>query len=90
MKNDLEKLRKEIDEIDLKIVELLAKRLSVVSSIGKLKKQLNLKPLDEKRWNEVLNTKISLAKNFNLSQQFIKRIYNLIHEHALKIENEVK
>lgn len=75
MKN-IEDLRKQIDKIDSSIVILLAKRMEIVKKVGKLKKKSNLPPLDNKRWKEIIKTK----------KDFIRKIWEIIHEEALKIE----
>ena len=86
----LDKLRKEIDDIDSEILNLLAKRTDTVRKIGRLKREHHLEPLDEKRWKEVLESRLSLAYSLNLSSDFIKKIYDLIHENSLAVENESK
>jgi len=77
MNNELEFFRKQIDEVDEQIVNLLAKRMKVVEKVGKYKKENNIPPLDKKRWQEVIKTK----------KGFIKKIWEIIHEEALKIES---
>jgi len=78
MKNRLENLRKQIDKIDESIVILLAKRMEIVKKVGKLKKKRSLPPLDNKRWKEITKTK----------KGFIREIWEIIHEEALKVERE--
>lgn len=82
----LEDLRKQIDLIDEQLINTLAKRVELVQKIGKLKKEHNLIPLDKKRWEQVMKTRIALAKKLNLSTAFIEKLYNLIHKHSLEIE----
>ena len=77
MKTKLEGLRKQIDEIDNSIVILLAKRMEIVKKVGKLKKVNNLPLLDNKRWKEIIKTK----------KGFIRKIWEIIHDEALKIES---
>lgn len=79
MKNRLENLRKQIDEIDNSIVILLAKRMEIVKKVGKLKKKSNLPLLDNKRWKEIIKTK----------KGFIRKIWEIIHDEALKIEKSI-
>ena len=78
MKN-IEDLRKQIDVLDDHIVSLLAKRMKVVKDVGKFKKENNLPPLDNKRWKEIIKTK----------KGFIKKIWEIIHDEALKIEKNI-
>jgi len=79
MNNKLKDFRKHIDELDEQIVNLLAKRMQVVEKVGKYKKENNLPPLDKRRWQEVIKTK----------KGYIKKIWEIIHKEALKIEKSL-
>ncbi len=86
----LKKFRQEIDEIDRELLAIMAKRVNLVREIGKVKKENNINPLDSKRWKEVLESRLSIAKSLNLSEEFIKNLYVLIHKHSLAIESKEK
>lgn len=88
MTKTLEDLRKEIDDADEQLLLALAKRFSVIREIGKLKKEHNITPLDEKRWNEVLNKIITISKKYTIPENLVKKIYEEIHISALKIEKD--
>jgi len=85
---DLNDLRKSIDLIDSAIINLLAERMRVVKKVGERKRESKIPPLDEKRWKDVLNSKKSMAKEVGLEESLVEEIWNSIHRHALKIENE--
>ncbi len=90
MKNDhLEKLRKEIDNIDNDIVNLLAKRFKLVQEIGKQKKQQGLHLWDEERRRQVITLITQKARAVGVSEHLIKNVYNLIHEYSLKTQKEI-
>ena len=84
----LEELRKEIDALDQEILNILEKRFTVVKQIGAIKKSNGLPVLDEKRWQEVLESKLIKARDLGLSENFIKKIYDIIHDHALELEKK--
>ncbi|HSX08971.1 MAG TPA: chorismate mutase [Candidatus Saccharimonadales bacterium] len=84
----LEDYRKEIDKIDEELLHVLAKRFDVIRQIGKLKKENNIVPLDEKRWNEVIEKITGKAKHLNLSENFMKTIYEEIHKASLALERD--
>lgn len=88
--NNLKTLRSKIDKADQELIKALAKRQEVVLEIGKLKKKLKLPPLDQKRWQEVLESKIQMGEKLNLPKSLIVKIYNAIHEHSLEIESKTK
>ncbi|MFX1378946.1 MAG: chorismate mutase [Promethearchaeota archaeon] len=54
----IEKLRKNIDEIDDRLVDLLDKRAKVVLEIGILKKKLNIDVSQPQREKEILERMI--------------------------------
>jgi chorismate mutase len=62
---NLEKIRKEIDEIDIEIQDLLEKRFSLVLQALKYKKKV----LDKKREEEILN---------KISSPYIRDIFKTI------------
>lgn len=86
MNDKLEDWRKQIDALDSELLHVLAKRIDIVREIGKYKKAQGIPPLDQKRWRAVLESQISKAELLNLSKDFIKKLYNLIHEYSLEIE----
>lgn len=88
--NELELLREEIDAADQKLLDALAERMAVVKRVGKYKKQNNLPPLDQARWQKVLEDKGQKAKELGLSEALVKEIYETVHRYALTIEKEIK
>ncbi len=78
---ELKKLRLEIDIIDDEIMNLLNKRLSVVSKVSKVKKRNNLSVLDSNREMEVLN-KLS---GFKYSNELID-----IYKYIMKVSKEMQ
>ena len=67
----LKKLRNEIDDIDKQIVELIEKRMKASVKVGEVKKENNIPIFDAKRENEVIEKKIELLKNKELSNLII-------------------
>jgi len=86
--DELFQLRKHIDALDEKLFRIMAERISVVRKIGKLKKKSNLPLLDIKRRDEIVTSILLNAKSLGLSESFAKKLFHLIHEYSLEIENE--
>lgn len=89
MKDELKKLRKQIDSIDDQIVDLLSKRMEVVEKVGKIKKEHQVPPLDTKRLKEVLNTKKNKAKIVGVSEKFVEKLFKVIHDHSVKLQKKL-
>lgn len=88
--NQLDSLRRQIDSLDKQILQLLGKRMDVVRKVGKHKLDHGIPPLDEKRWQHVLESKLLLAQKLGLDQDMVKDIYERIHKAALKSESAVQ
>ena len=73
------KMRKQIDTIDKKIIDLLEDRMRVVKNIGDFKKINNIEPLDPARWQEVLATRVAMGISAKLSEELITTIWTSIH-----------
>lgn len=77
--NKLNQLRKQVDRVDNKIVILLNKRIKIVKKVGEYKKVNNLQIIDKKRWQVIIRSK----------KGYLKKIWGIIHEEALKIEKAI-
>lgn len=89
MANQLENLRKEIDKIDERILELLGKRNKIAKKIGEIKKENNKSILDKKRWGDLLEKNLIKAEKLGLSKTFIKDLFKLIHQNSLKLQKDI-
>ena len=65
-KLDLGEIRKRIDQIDKKLVELIEERLEIVKEVALYKKENNMKIFDRKREEEVIDKNLSNVKNEEL------------------------
>lgn len=74
--NELDKYRKEIDEIDNQIIHLFNERFLVTDKVGIYKKKNNLDILNSKRENEIFTKIKKLSKEDNINDIIV--IYELI------------
>lgn len=90
MDKELNELRKEIDKIDNKIVELVAKRLSLVKEIAELKNKKNIEILDKNREAEIIKEKQKLAKKLNISPELVNEIFEEIIKNSIRIQEKIR
>ncbi len=83
----LQELRKNIDEIDLKILDLIQKRKNLVTEVVKLKKRDQI--VDQKRIEFILNKLKVEALKRGLSIEFIEEIWTLMIKNFIKYEEEI-
>ena len=83
----LEELRKNIDEIDLKILDLIEKRKDLVTEVVKLKKRNQI--VDQKRIQFILNKLKVEASNRGLAVEFIEEIWTLMIKNFIEYEENI-
>jgi len=82
----LDDLRKKIDEIDARIVELIGERQSISKEIGKGKNKTSKLIEDRERELKVLKNVRSLARDNKISPSDIESIYRQIIDASKKIQ----
>ena len=85
--NELELLRKQIDEIDNKLCELFKNRMEVAKKIGEYKKNHNLNVLDASREEIVLKKAKERVNNKELEEYYLSLVQYLM-ELSKKYQNE--
>lgn len=87
--NLLEKLRSEIDKIDQELIDILARRMSVVEEIGKYKKANHITILQLKRWNKIIRERVAAGENLGLSREFLMKLLEAVHEESIQRQIDV-
>lgn len=72
---NIELLRKEIDEINQKILKLLAKRCEISNEIAKYKVKMNLPILDENREKFILDNISKHSETLGMNPKIVKTIF---------------
>ena len=80
----IDDLRTGIDRIDAALIDLLAERMNISESIGRIKERSGLTVLQTGRWNTVLEKVRAMAKEKNLDEDFISEIYTTIHRASME------
>ncbi len=85
----LETLRNKIDSIDQQMLELLMQRMNVVEEIGKYKSENQVTILQLRRWEKIMSSRIKLGKKLGLSEDFVKKLLQLVHKESIQRQTEV-
>ena len=83
----LEELRKNIDELDLKILDLIEERKDLVTEVVKLKRRDQI--VDQKRIEFILNKLKVEASNRGLAVEFIEEIWTLMIKNFIEYEENI-
>lgn len=76
-REDLEECRERIDELDIRLLELLNERTKIVERIGAIKRALNAPIYEPKREDDVLNNVLDHNRG-PLSPDAIRRVFERI------------
>jgi len=87
--NNLEQLRLVIDELDEELINKFASRMSIIEKIGDYKKENDVTILQIERWEKILKNRTFLAEKVGLSNDFIKKMLELIHHESIRIQTQI-
>jgi len=79
-------LREKIDNLDNELLNILKQRFDVVQKIWEFKKENNIAPLDENRWQKIIYNIRKKSEEKNINPDFVENLWNTIHGEALKLE----
>lgn len=85
----IHELRKQIDELDNSIMELLSKRMRVCREIGQYKKEHNMTVLQTSRYNEILDKRGAQGSLCGMDATFVKEVFEAIHEESVRQQMEI-
>ena len=85
----IHELRKQIDELDNQLMDLLAKRMRVCREIGQYKKEHNMTVLQPARYGEILDKRGAQGSLCGLGTDFVKKVFESVHEESVRQQMEI-
>ena len=82
---ELKKVRKNIDEIDSKIIKLISDRFKEIHKVTKLKDD-HSQIIDHERITHILKTVQTKAKKNKIDHEIVTRIWQIFIQEAIKLE----
>jgi len=87
--SSLEDFRDRIDELDTKLISLLAERMGISRSIGEYKKSNGVTILQNSRWNEIVEQRTKQGCDKQLTSDFVMKIFESIHQESIHHQKTV-
>ena len=81
---NLSELRKQIDEIDINLTEILAKRMRISKEIGIYKKEHDMPILQTSRYDEIIHKRVQEGMAMEMGEEFLKSIFEAIHSESVR------
>lgn len=85
----LKKLRESIDEVDMKLLQVMGERTKLVQEIGRFKKENSVTILQIERWFEILKTRQEMGVSCELENQIVSELFELIHKHSILTQTDI-
>lgn len=86
---EIDAIRQELDRLTFDLVKLIAKREQLVVRIGRLKGQMGLRAMDERREAQVLETGSKAANELGVDPAVVQAVLRLLIAHARKLQEEL-
>lgn len=83
----IEIFRKELNEIDASLIELLGRRFKIIRDVGNYKKDNDIPMMQSKRVEEVKDRCAKMGEQYDLDNTFIRNIYTTIIDEACRLED---
>lgn len=87
--NNLEQLRSVIDELDEELINKFASRMEIIEKIGEYKSENNVTILQLERWEKILANRSFLAEKVGLSDDFIKKMLEIVHQESIRVQTKI-
>ena len=88
--SDINDLRNKMDEVTLKMIELLKTRTDIAREIGEVKKNIGKGVTDEARENSLRGKVISLCNNIGLDETMATKFLNFLLNESVKVQSTNK
>ena len=85
----LQLLRKQIDDLDNELLEVLNKRMRVSCEIGRYKKEHCMPVLQAGRYDDLMSNRVKIAREMGMSPEFMRKILSAIHEESVRRQVEI-
>ncbi|MDX1478087.1 MAG: bifunctional 3-deoxy-7-phosphoheptulonate synthase/chorismate mutase type II [Saprospiraceae bacterium] len=86
---DIDRLRREIDRLDDRLLQVLAERMHLVRNIGDIKNEHDIAILQPERWRRILERAVQQGTGNALTAEFIEELFKAIHQESIHHQLDV-
>lgn len=86
---NLKEIREKLDKLDLKLLQTLAKRMALIPSVARYKKDNNIPRYQPEREKEIIENKRRLAMELRVNPDLVEDLFKRIIKDSHRIEKEI-
>ena len=83
---NLTQLRRQIDQLDNELLDILAKRMNVSREIGEYKRTHNIPIVQSGRFGDIMSSRVMAARSLGMSEEFMRTVFSAIHEESVRVQ----
>jgi chorismate mutase len=86
--SDLREIRRQIDQIDDKLLKLIDKRCRLSQDVGKIKQAGRIEIIDAEREADIMRKLEQMSEELDLNLNFIKRLWRLLLDQSYRLQKQ--
>ncbi len=90
LRSRVDRLRNEVDGLDLCLLEIVAKRLAIVRELAAHKRALGIPLCDPQREGEMAELHARWAERLDLPQQFVSDLFSLVLQSSRELQASLR
>ena len=85
----IDQLRRQIDDLDNQLIELLSNRMHICREIGRYKREHNITVFQASRYNEILEKRGAQATRCDMSAEFVATVFENVHQESVRQQMKI-
>lgn len=85
----IDQLRRQIDDLDNQLIELLSNRMRICREIGRYKREHNITVFQASRYNEILEKRGAQATHCDMSAEFVATVFENVHQESVRQQMKI-
>lgn len=85
----LMELREKISTLDDRLFDILSARMIISEEMGIFKRENNYTILQQEHWAKILTKRLDLKNDYNLTEQFIRKLMDAIHQESIRHQTRI-
>ena len=86
---EIKELRDSIDSLDKDLLKNVANRMQLVRKVGTLKKKNNVEVVQNDRWQQLLESRMSWSEEMDMSPEEIRQVFETLHTISVNRQKDI-